>query len=544
MLPSQSATRLASRDGGHSGYRAAPPARANVADAVAGTEGEASEGAELGQQVFAFLSDKNKSRGPPKNGYPFPLDPFLSDPQPPSECRACGGMHWHKDCKHHDAYQLSRKTKPAMVADVEPSPEDDFLYRMAYFLNTLPSSSYDSASGADFERARALLNASNSREGTRSVQSTVEEVPDEEWKEFAARDKLPPDSRYILEERSGVVGAVPGLAKPRRRSSVEEVQDEEPAGDDDVMDVAPPRPGKEYFVHPVRRTPPGLSSLGITILSVRGVVGDKSSTEIVLRLDSGASISLIAEDYLLSLKNPPKIRTGMKVTLAQLTNNEPRIRGYVEMPIWVRAEDGTQLRFNAELYVVPGMTVEVLLGEDFHLNHELNVLRNVELGTRRYARSLVVHDPQVQSFVKRMQHRRSKANERRRKKAHFNGAITAWKDVLIPAETSVNVPIAGNLQEGSQWYVERYMVPQADETFLTVPNTLLDWSSESAGRAEEFSIARKGTVPVANPTKTPRLVRAGTLLGYAKSANLYLDKPRTPERLHQMEQAAAAYSTL
>ncbi|KZV97802.1 hypothetical protein EXIGLDRAFT_576180, partial [Exidia glandulosa HHB12029] len=263
-----------------------------------------------------------------------------------------------------------------------------------------------------------------------------------------------------------------------------------------------------------RRTPSGMSSVGITILSVRGTVGSKQDTVITLRLDSGASISLVSEEFLRLLKNPPKIRTGLKVHLAQLTNKEPRIKGYVELPVWIRAEDGTALRFNVEMYVVPDMTVEVLLGEDFHLNHELSVLRNVELGTR------VTVGQTGHAFE-------AASTTEARKKAHADGAITAWKDTLIPAETTVRVPIAGALQEGREWYVERFMVPQKDETFLTVPNTLLDLRTEDAGRKEEYSIARKSYLPVSNPTKTPRLLRAGTLMGYARDPARYLDSPGT-----------------
>ncbi|KZV89524.1 hypothetical protein EXIGLDRAFT_618091, partial [Exidia glandulosa HHB12029] len=279
-----------------------------------------------------------------------------------------------------------------------------------------------------------------------------------------------------------------------------------------------------------------MSSLGVSVLSARGVLSSKNENTITVRLDSGASISLVAESYLKSLKSPPKIKTGMKVAIAQLTNKDPKIKGYVTVPVWITAEDGTRLKFSAELYVVPDMTIEVLLGEDFHLNYELNVLRNVELGSRvevggtgfaftatstleattaaerteqRYAHSFFVHDPAVAHFVRRKQHRRDKANRLRRRKAHANGALRAWRDTLIPAETTVRVPIAGDLQQGREWYVERFLIPQPDDSFLTVPNTLLDLRTEDAGRQEPLSIARRSYLPVANPSKTPRLLRAG-----------------------------------
>ncbi|EJD33251.1 hypothetical protein AURDEDRAFT_177673, partial [Auricularia subglabra TFB-10046 SS5] len=144
----------------------------------------------------------------------------------------------------------------------------------------------------------------------------------------------------------------------------------------------PPPVVREYHVKPRRQPPPGHSSVGVSVLSMQGRLGAMDELIITLRLDSGASISLIAESYLKRMRHPPKMHTGLKISLAQLTDKSPRIKGYVNMPVRVTAIDGTILVFEAELYVVPDMTVEVLLGEDFQLNHELNVLRDVELGTK------------------------------------------------------------------------------------------------------------------------------------------------------------------
>jgi len=39
------------------------------------------------------------------------------------------------------------------------------------------------------------------------------------------------------------------------------------------------------------------------------------------------------------------------------------------------------LESEAEAYIVPGMTVPILLGEDYQLNYEVGVTRNVEAGS-------------------------------------------------------------------------------------------------------------------------------------------------------------------
>jgi hypothetical protein len=49
---------------------------------------------------------------------------------------------------------------------------------------------------------------------------------------------------------------------------------------------------------------------------------------------------------------------------------------------------GEILQLEAEAYVVKGMSVPILLGEDFQLNYELGVTRNVEEGTKlRFGRT-------------------------------------------------------------------------------------------------------------------------------------------------------------
>ncbi|KZV80461.1 hypothetical protein EXIGLDRAFT_580529, partial [Exidia glandulosa HHB12029] len=473
-----------------------------------------------------------------------------SPKEPPSPCRACGGPHWNADCKHYDKYLALKKSSPALLTEVEPSPDEDMLYTIAYLSNTI-GSSYAVVT----QEVQALVEGVTSPRKPRvPLPVSMEEIADEDDELETIRHKLPVDSRFILTDEPDKktekkpTESIPKAMSEFKATSVSRTDtgffETDPAA---ILAAAlsvdaslPPAQDKEYYVRPVRKAPSGLSSVGITILSVRGVVGSKQDSIITLRLDSGASISLIAEDFLKSLKNPPKIRTGLKVHLAQLTNKDPSIKGYVELPVWVKAEDGTALKFLVEMYVVPGMTVEVLLGEDFHVNHELNVLRN----QHSFARSLIVHDPKMAGFIRAKQHQRDKANILRRKKAHANGAITAWQDTLVPAETTVRVPIAGALQPGREWYVERYLIPQSDETFLTVPNTLLDLRTEDAGRAESDSIARKSYIAVANPSKTPRLIRAGTLLGYAKDPALYLDRPRTQEKYDEMTAAASAYAAL
>lgn len=121
------------------------------------------------------------------------------------------------------------------------------------------------------------------------------------------------------------------------------------------------------------------------------------------------------------------------------------------------------MKFHVKFYVVPDMTIELLLGDDFHLNYELQVLQNLELRTHvkvgetvftfsatsttantdaaerrdiRVARGFTVHDLSIAEFIHSKTHQRQRANRYRRKWAHSNGTIQAWEDVLILAETT------------------------------------------------------------------------------------------------------------
>ena len=66
--------------------------------------------------------------------------------------------------------------------------------------------------------------------------------------------------------------------------------------------------------------------------------------------------------------------------LFQLTDGFA-IKGYVQFPLYVQSEEGKILEFQMECYVVPGMGVPLLLGEDFHVNYEIGVLRRSEEGS-------------------------------------------------------------------------------------------------------------------------------------------------------------------
>ncbi|KAJ7805278.1 hypothetical protein B0H13DRAFT_2387812 [Mycena leptocephala] len=124
-------------------------------------------------------------------------------------------------------------------------------------------------------------------------------------------------------------------------------------------------------LHKRRTTDPGRSAMGVSVLSMKGSVGSKDGEIIDLRLDTCADITLISEEYYLRLPNHPSIRQGLPMKLVQLTQEEEGIKGYILVSIFMLTEEGELIETEAEAYVVPGMSVPILLGEDYQLNYEL-----------------------------------------------------------------------------------------------------------------------------------------------------------------------------
>lgn len=143
----------------------------------------------------------------------------------------------------------------------------------------------------------------------------------------------------------------------------------------------PPAPLKRVCMPKARITKPGASAVGVSVLSTKGRLASTSNSEIDLHLDSCADITVISEELYLSLQNRPPLQQGYQMQIFQLTETGTRIKGFIHIPVFMEAMDGTILETEVEAYVVPNMTVPILLGEDYHLTYEINVSRSVTEGS-------------------------------------------------------------------------------------------------------------------------------------------------------------------
>ena len=73
--------------------------------------------------------------------------------------------------------------------------------------------------------------------------------------------------------------------------------------------------------------------------------------------------------------NPP-IKEGLRMKLYQLTG-QARVLGYIKTTLFVQDMERHYASFNLEAYMVKGMCIPLLLGEDFQSTYELGVKQSV-----------------------------------------------------------------------------------------------------------------------------------------------------------------------
>ena len=109
--------------------------------------------------------------------------------------------------------------------------------------------------------------------------------------------------------------------------------------------------------------PAGCAFLRTKATTTKVWLGEHRKNQQDLIADSGSDITLISQGALNQMENPPKIRTGQKVNLIQVTGTS-KISGYMNLPIIFETDSGP-IQIDVEAYVVKGMTTPVILGNDF-----------------------------------------------------------------------------------------------------------------------------------------------------------------------------------
>jgi len=268
------------------------------------------------------------------------------------------------------------------------------------------------------------------------------------------------------------------------------------------------------------------------------------NSEVDLRLDSCADITLISSEFYDSLLDKPKIKQGMRMQLWQLTDKDSKLRGFVRIPIFMISNEGDVIEMEAEAYVVLNMTVPILLGEDFQQSYEACVTRNVETGTHL---SFHHHDYRVRAmpvertkdierlrqsaymvgqYVHRQLHRRNKG-KRHCRKVKFGleeKTVRTAEDYCLKPHESKTIRVEGQLGEDRDWLIKKNLLANANDSFFVVPNVLIS--------------AAHPWVPIANPTDQLRYIRKGEIIGSISDPGEFFDSPKSPEEFKQFREGA------
>ncbi|KAF7968769.1 hypothetical protein HWV62_29370 [Athelia sp. TMB] len=494
----------------------------------------------------AFISMRREP--PPSRRGPFPFsrrdEVNTSMPKLPAwPCKACGSKnHWDRECPHWDVYR--EKVKHAKWVEKEDSTEESSVYSQVYqALKTQVISSAYIKEGEYLKlslkvHARAIETEDQRVRETASAmhpRSYCEEVEDEDV--LAAKNKKKCESEALFESEDDPIRL------DQRQANASFRQEE--------TDFPPPPKESEIFVVPRRKKAlPGQAALGVSVLSMKGRAGSLEDEVVDLRLDSCADVSLVSSEFVRKLKHKLPIRQGMKMRLWQLTDRNATLEGYVNLPLFVESEEGTVIQTEVEAYVVPGMSVDILLGEDYQLAFEMTTSRHVEKGTtvsyrhcphkiraeavgrtEDFAKVAPTHVSNA-SYVKAKAHRREQSRRFRKRKrfGEEKRTIRAAQDTLIQPKSVASIRVEGYFEDERDWLVEKSLIANADDSFFAVPNV--------------FFSSLNPIIPIMNPSETPRFVRKGEVVGTIVDPENFLDAPKSFEQWHEMEARALSVASL
>ncbi|KAJ7263773.1 hypothetical protein C8J57DRAFT_1626053 [Mycena rebaudengoi] len=458
------------------------------------------EGMETLRQVYQTLA--KRQRAPPKRGYPYAKNDHVTTKmgkKPPSPCKVCGSNnHWDRECPDWSVYIERSKRGVFLVVENPAQEELDMFYHSAYCVllenqDSSPVSERKCKTDDDDFKTTALeldniataeevSSAKTEPELRRRVYKVqIEEIEEEYWETQARMPKArkglieldsEPDVEDVVELLQQInVGMGADFAKESQT----------------FEELAPPPVELSPIILPRRRHPkPGSSALGISVLSVKGWVGDLENGAVDLRLDSCADITLVSEEFHQALPNPPRIREGHHMNLAQLTDMGHNHQGEHV----VRADGVDPITDKKEI-------------------HSL-------------ATSLTIH---ADSVTRIKQHRRHKAAQRRKRLrlGAEGNLVRASSDIKVRPHTCKTIEVSGDFRDDREWLVQKNMLANADDSFFVIPNTLIS--------------SKNPVVPVSNISDPPRYIRKGEILGSIVDPQDYFEAPGSQDQKDKLDRS-------
>lgn len=131
--------------------------------------------------------------------------------------------------------------------------------------------------------------------------------------------------------------------------------------------------------------PLGCCFLGAHATEALACLDDPKAKSILVIVDSGSDITLISQKTLEQMTVLPKIRSGQRINLIQVTGNTT-ITGYVMLDLYFETEEGLVL-IKVEAYIVKGMSALLILGNNFADQYAISLLREEGQSTLLFGKS-------------------------------------------------------------------------------------------------------------------------------------------------------------
>ncbi|KAB5587577.1 hypothetical protein CTheo_8984 [Ceratobasidium theobromae] len=137
--------------------------------------------------------------------------------------------------------------------------------------------------------------------------------------------------------------------------------------------------GKELTLKRLMSRPPGTAFFGSKATVIQGWIQSTKGHKQDITFDSGSEITLINEKLLKELEPQPRVKTGQRLKLIQVTGTS-FLKNFVIIPLIFETPQGP-VKMVVEAYVVPKMNTPFILGTDFATQYQLSLQRD-QSGTK------------------------------------------------------------------------------------------------------------------------------------------------------------------
>ncbi|TFY53682.1 hypothetical protein EVJ58_g9320 [Rhodofomes roseus] len=469
---------------------------------------------------------------PEKRKAPFPRDDSVkSNRKTPQElgkrpCRHCDSpLHWDNECKYSRKGGRIARANLALLNEDELEDERD--YEDTYY-------GLDSEDEQDFhkslqttEPSEVVLKPEQTKDG---VESALE------------GESITATVNHVSVNEAHANNIFSGINRKGRRQMARQWKTTHPLPNEENDS------GKVLELKKELARPPGSSFLGSSATKLSAFLGPQEPETVEIVVDSGSDITLVSAKTLEAMKVPPKLKTGQKINLVQVTG-KAKISGYAPMDLMFNTPSG-KLKVPVEAYVVKGMTTPFILGNDFADQYSLSILRNdgksfVQFGNSGI--SLETNNSLTSSFVddeghafkvmigssdvrqrKRLRHVRRRRSQIAKKRMN-DPWVRSSKLTVIPAESSKKVEVNGPWKDRECLFVERHFQSHKNvDNIFSQPDSLIS-------KDQPY-------LHVTNFGKQPVVIPAGHALGKAHDPRKWLDD--ITEFTEEQRNQADVYSQL